>query len=420
MKNEVKVSLFEVVMGIANTVDLISPSLVNHHKQVAYLAYCIAEELNLPKQQRDEIVLAAALHDIGAISLKERIDALHFEVINPNQHALNGHALLSSYPPLGNVADIIKYHHVRWDDKRADEVPLGSHIVHLADRIAVSINNSEHILGQIEDIYQKIHKQKGLMFMPELVDSFADIFQKEYLWLNAASQHIEHELKTKIEAQYPPLDMDDLPEFTRIFSRIIDFRSSFTAKHSGGVAAVSELLAAKLSFDQPEQKMIRVAGFLHDLGKLAIPKEILEKPGKLTRAEFNIIKTHTYYTYQTLSSIRGLETINKWASFHHERPDGNGYPFHLKEAELPLGSRILAVADVYTALTEDRPYRQGMNRDETLKVLTGMGREKALDEMVIEQLIINYEEIAWQRISAQEGENTQYKLFTDKKELNAS
>ena len=92
---------------------------------------------------------------------------------------------------------------------------------------------------------------------------------------------------------------------------------------------------------------LKIAGYLHDLGKLAVPKEILEKPGKLTATEFNIVKTHAYYGYRTLETVRGLEKINNCGTLHHECLDGSGYPFHLNGDNLSIGSRIMAIADIF-------------------------------------------------------------------------
>ena len=135
-----------------------------------------------------------------------------------------------------------------------------------------------------------------------------------------------------------------------------------------------------------------VAGYLHDLGKLAVNNAILEKPGQLDDEEFNSIKSHPFYTYRTLQVIKEFETINTWAALHHERLDGSGYPFHLTAEDIPLGSRIIAMADVFTAITEDRPYRKGMDRDEVLGVMSGMVAGKKLCPNVFQLLADHFEE----------------------------
>jgi HD-GYP domain-containing protein (c-di-GMP phosphodiesterase class II) len=196
-----------------------------------------------------------------------------------------------------------------------------------------------------------------------------------------------------------------------MFSQIIDFRSSFTATHSKGVTVTSTALARLSNFSDTECKMMEVAGYLHDLGKLSVPAEILEKPAGLTIDEFDIIRGHTYFTYKILSNVANLDIINSWASFHHECLDGKGYPFHLKEDGLSLGSRIMAVSDIFTAITEDRPYRKGMNKTESLKVVETMAKNNKIDTDIVSVLKLNYDEINSARIVAQKESSVEYKEF---------
>ncbi len=216
---------------------------------------------------------------------------------------------------------------------------------------------------------------------------------KEYFWLDIVSPSIGLDRVNKAGLSIIILDMKRLLSLTKVFSHIIDFRSRFTAIHSEGVAAVAETLAKFAGFSERECQMMRIAGYLHDLGKLAVPTEILEKPSRLTEDEFNIIRSHTYHTFRVLEPIRGFEIINTWASLHHERMDGSGYPFHYDRYSLPLGSRIMAVADVFTAIIEDRPYRRGMNGREALKVLQGMARNLALDPDIVKLVEYHFDEI---------------------------
>ncbi|MGC8574942.1 MAG: HD-GYP domain-containing protein [Caldisericum sp.] len=157
---------------------------------------------------------------------------------------------------------------------------------------------------------------------------------------------------------------------------------------------------------------MEIAGYLHDLGKLAVPKEILEKPDKLSTEEFNVVKSHTYYTYRILSCIPNFETINRWASFHHERLDGSGYPFRLSAFDLPLGSRIMAVADVFTALTEDRPYRAGMDVDKALKIIENMSQNNILDVYTVQLLKKNIAKVNEARIYSQTEALREYEKFS--------
>ena len=157
------------------------------------------------------------------------------------------------------------------------------------------------------------------------------------------------------------------------------------------MAKTAEKLAELVGFSKNECKMMLVAGYLHDLGKLAIREEVLEKPGKLDKEEFNIIKSHAYYTYRLLQPIKEFEVINTWASFHHEKLNGKGYPFRLDEKSIPLGSRIMAVADIFTAITEDRPYRKGMTAEQTISVLNSMVDDNSICAYITSTLIENFD-----------------------------
>ena len=138
---------------------------------------------------------------------------------------------------------------------------------------------------------------------------------------------------------------------------------------------------------------------------------VLEKPGKLDEQEYNIIRSHTFYTYRTLQNIQDFETINQWAALHHERLDGSGYPFHMTADDLPLGSRIMAVADVFTAITEDRPYRAGMEEPEAKEVLRTMVAEKALCPYVFSLMEDYFDEINGIRKEAQMQSAGEYARF---------
>jgi len=420
MIEETKLMLLDLVMCLSDVVDLVAPAVANHHKQVAYIAFCLGRELGFSMKQRTDLVLAGALHDIGALSLKDKIDVLRFEDNGFFKHADLSYSLLKMFEPLSGIADIVRFHHVSWSDMGKYEskgiiVPMDSHILHLADRVSVLIDKRKEILGQVSVICKKIEKQSGEMFMPEIVDAFMRLSVKENFWFQVASQSISSLLIREIR-QYPnqmeiEMDAEALLGVSRLFSKIIDFRSHYTSTHSSGVAASAEALARLAGFSDQECQMMKVAGYLHDLGKLAVPTEILEKPAKLTKKEINIIRSHTFHTCNTLHSIHDFAMINTWASSHHERLSGDGYPFHIKAKDLSLGSRIMAVADVFTAITEDRPYRKGMPDEKALQVLQDMADNSLLDPGVVSLLRLHFEEINSLRIAAQKASNEDYKQF---------
>lgn len=401
-----EISMYDLLICLTNAGDLISHEVANHHQQVAYLAFRIGEQMNLPLEQQKDLMLAGLLHDVGAFSLDERLSLIENEPQASNHHAFRGARLIEGFPPLFNAAKIIRYHHIPWNHGggklfNGSEVTYLSHILHLADRIAVSIDRDQNVIDQIEDIREKISKQKGTVFMPESVDAFLEISVNEYIWLDTVYKPLLYILPNIVSFDTVELDLDEIIELTKIFANIIDFRNPFTATHSAGVAKTAEKLAEFAGFSENECKMMLIAGYLHDLGKLAVSKNILDKPGKLEAGDRNIIRSHTFYTYRLLQSIKGFETINKWASFHHEKLNGNGYPFHLQSDNIPLGSRIMAVSDIFTAITEDRPYRKGMTLEEAIAILNSMVKDNSICPYVTSILTENLEAIDEIRKDAQ-------------------
>ncbi|MBA4372004.1 MAG: phosphohydrolase [Thermodesulfovibrio sp.] len=386
------VPLSDLVLAIAGTVDLVDEQIAGHHTRVAFIASEIAAALGLSETERAEIVQAGVLHDIGALSLRERLGIMEFEAENVDAHQVVGYRLLSMFGRFRNTAEIVRHHHASFADSVSRQLPLGSHILNLADRVAVLMPQKPNILAEVPGIRDRISAGAGKAFMPAVVEVFMDLADKESFWLDAISLPYQY-LKEKIEISDAALSGEELLEFARLVSKIIDFKSRFTAVHSCGVSSSAEALAGFSGFGAEDLRTMKIAGYLHDIGKLAVPSEIIEKPESLDFAEYGSMRRHTFYTHRVLSRINGFETITEWAALHHERLDGTGYPFHIGGNRLSLGSRIMAVADVFTALTEDRPYRVGMEDRETLKVLDAMVSRKALDGNVVGTLGAHFDEI---------------------------
>ena len=193
-----------------------------------------------------------------------------------------------------------------------------------------------------------------------------------------------------------------LVDLCGLFSQTIDSKSPFTATHSLGVAHTARMLL-KLSrmADADDLTTMFIAGLLHDIGKLAIPHEILEKPSALTPEELSQIQQHAETSLDLLGSIPGFTCVCEWGGRHHERLDGTGYPQGIRAASLSLPMRIIAVADVFTALTEDRPYRAGMPLAEAMGIIESMAELCYLDANVVALLADNVMRVNKARIRAQ-------------------
>jgi HD-GYP domain-containing protein (c-di-GMP phosphodiesterase class II) len=412
--DEVNISLFSMLSSISNLINILDDKATMHQEQVAYISLRIAKEFGMKQNEINELIIATSLHDIGAFSLDERLELLDFEVNGRLNHSEIGAALLGQFQYFEQISKIIKYHHLDWNYGKAnltedDQVPISSHLLHLADRIAVLIDPSKNILGQKGRIIEKIRANSKARFNPELVDQFLSLADKEEFWLSTVTPDlIKRNLIREMGTEDLRLNIDQLLDLSKIFSKIIDYRSKFTLNHSYGVAVTAEEVAKLMGWSNYQGKKIRIAGYLHDLGKLAVATEILEKPGRLSEAEVNIIKVHTFYTYYILDPIDQLSDIKEWAAFHHERLDGKGYPFHHTGKRLSEGSRIMAVVDVFTAVTEDRPYREGMKKGEVIAILSSMAENNALDQNIVDIVVDNYEQINSLRIEAQQRSLREY------------
>jgi HD-GYP domain-containing protein (c-di-GMP phosphodiesterase class II) len=128
---------------------------------------------------------------------------------------------------------------------------------------------------------------------------------------------------------------------------------------------------------------MEIAGLMHDVGKLCVPDEIVEKPAPLTDLEFSVMERHSFETYQILRHIPGMETIAEWAAFHHEALNGHGYPFRHAAERLGREARIVAVADVFQALAQARPYRGPQPAEEIRRILSNFVAAGTLDPDVV-------------------------------------
>jgi len=413
-----QISLLDLVACVCNVIDLVSDVIKDHHNKVAYGAYYLTEAMGIKGEQKRDIIIAAALHDVGGLSLNDRLTAITLEFEDSNCHAEKGYRLLRDFEPFQNISDIVRNHHTPWNNGKAidaleNPIPLGSQIVLMADRIAVMLRPDINVLNQRKSVINTITRQKNSIYRPDLIAAFKKISNKDAFWLDIMSKNFNDSIKGKLKEDDISLSGANLTEALNLLSRIIDYRSFFTASHSKGVSVVARELSKLMDFSEEECFLMEVAGLLHDIGKLAVPSEIIEKQGPLNTNEKNIMHCHTYYTEKVLSHFNGFETIIQWASFHHENLDGSGYPFGIGEADLNLGARIMKVADVFTALMENRPYRPSMGLENSLNTLHTMVNKHELDRSVVDVLCENADHIdhVFQEESRQADLN--YKKFLE-------
>ena len=313
----------------------------------------MADRLGFSIAQKFRVFIAGLIHDIGALSIKEKLDVFEGTGDDVFIHGHRGAFLVSEYEKEPRIAPILYYHHYPWGDGKALDVhpdmPMESQLIYLADSVcALTAGYTDaYILTGLSGIRIYLEDNKGSHFYPEYVEAALELTGIESVWLDLISSDIFKKIDLSDNAIID-FTTDQLVDLSRIFSYLIDFQSKFTATHSSGVAKSAEKLAELMHFSPDECKKVLAAGYLHDIGKLTIDTAILEKQGKLEPTEFEYIKSHVYYTYRLLSGISGLGDIMTWAAYHHEKLNGQGYPFHISGDSISLCSRK-AVADISRA-----------------------------------------------------------------------
>jgi putative two-component system response regulator len=212
----------------------------------------------------------------------------------------------------------------------------------------------------------------------------SDSLNRQYIELKESKEEIERLyglLKTDYEQE-----ADNVRNLVITLANVIEAKDKYTDGHTRRVAGISRFLGEKMGLDESRLRHIEVAGLIHDIGKVGVPEEILNKPGRLTSEEFEEIKRHTLIGENICRPLNSLKMCLDPIRHHHEKLDGSGYPDGLSGEELSVESRIIAVADIYDALTSDRPYRTKMPLDEVKAIMLADAGKGKLDISIVNKL----------------------------------
>lgn len=246
-----------------------------------------------------------------------------------------------------------------------EEIPLSGRIMGLAQTVEVFFCTSG-----VAGVYEMILRRRGTWFDPELVDAMWSFRNDAAFWGRLGADDVQDQVM-KLEPDDRSLLLDDtrLDRVAQAFAYIIDAKSPWTYNHSTGVAEIAHGIGTLLGLPSRTLRDLKRAALLHDVGKLGVSSLILDKPGKLTDDEYGQMRRHSGYTQEILGRVEALHHVSELACSHHERLDGKGYHRGLTAEELSTAARVLPVADIYQALSADRPYRAGMSPDRALGVM---------------------------------------------------
>lgn len=357
-----------------------------HSLQVAYLTLKICKNLDIDEDTKNSLVIAAYFHDFSAEKTNMCDSLDKYEKGNAvKEHCILGYLLFKFLLPKSDICKFILYHHNTYDvDYIINNIenPLESNIIKLADDI--SIYNIFNEQASVNDVIDFLN-ERSYMYNPNYLNRFLDTNAKMAIENVLNESYKENFWKEVDLLNYKVITIEDI---ILCLAFIIDCKCDITNFHSLSVSNTSCMLGKYFNLSENEYYNLKIGSLLHDIGKIAIPNEILKKEGPLTKAEFEIMKQHVVYTYEILSNLKHKHILNI-ASNHHEKLNGKGYPRGL--SDLTLSEKIVAVADIFVALIQKRSYKDGFSKDKVIEILSNCANKGEIDGEVVKKVIENYD-----------------------------
>ena len=316
------------------------------------------------------------------------------------EHCILGYLLFKFLLPKSDICKFILYHHNTYDvDYIINDIenPLESNIIKLADDI--SIYNIFNRQASVNDVIDFLN-ERSYMYNPNYLNRFLDTNAKMAIENVLNESYKENFWKEVDLLNYKVITIEDI---ILCLAFIIDCKCDITNFHSLSVSNTSCMLGKYFNLSENEYYNLKIGSLLHDIGKIAIPNEILKKEVPLKKAEFEIMKQHVVYTYEILSNLKHEHILNI-ASNHHEKLNGKGYPRGL--SDLTLSEKIVAVADIFVALIQKRSYKDGFSKDKVIEILSNCANKGEIDGEVVKKVIENYDYL-------EKMNNQLYSLYND-------
>ena len=384
----------EIVKVLAYVIDLEENQKLYHSLRVAVLSETMAQRL-IPESAAG-LFTAGLLHDIGTFDLPNRL--LHMEehmedtrVSGIRVHPQKGAGIVAALPGFIPQAEMILDHH-EWVNglgyprgKSAVDLSPGSQILKITDKFAFMADTNPGIT--VPELQTGLKKRVGREFSREFYECLMDELAAGDLWDTVLDERrldlaVNEHLKTIPSIREADAGMK--VDLLQLLGRLLDAKHAYTEGHSRRVAYFSVLIALALGLSEEQVRRIEVAGYLHDIGKLAIPNSILDKDGPLTDEEYEIIKTHAGLSQEIVRNVAVLRPLQEVVGADQEHWDGKGYPQGLKGDQIPLEARIIFIADAFDAMTSHRSYHRAISSDEAVAELRKCAG-KDFDPAIVEE-----------------------------------
>jgi len=389
-----KIAMDMLCRVFSNALDIIEEEQIGatdfHSMRVAALCAAMGRQLGFDDDTLSALCICALFHDNALTEYNlYKNKSIQYER-NMILHCEKGQSNVSWLPFKKNISGFVLYHHECENGngpfkKQGGEFPLEAALIAAADSIDVAYQLQHIPAVGLEDLRGKISANAGAYSTKAATGILLDVLDAGML-----EKLRDENISSTMDKSLPKWEVDlNDPSVIKIagfISRIIDFKSQFTRKHTSQIANRAWIMAGYYGYSKEDKAALFLASSLHDIGKIAVPVEVLEKNGPLNDDEFQIIKNHARFTHDWLCNIPDFEIINNWASNHHEKLNGLGYTFGKPGEELDFNSRLIACIDIYQAVREERPYHSARSHEETMPVLYSMAAKNLIDEKIVKDI----------------------------------
>lgn len=375
---------------IRRSCSLVDARLMDHGFRVAYI---VSEMLKRHHWQDSgklrDICFLALLHDVGAYKTDEISKMLQFETDHVLDHSAYGYLFVKYFSPLHKLAEAVLFHHITWNDLKkecsiSEDIRMLAQIICVADRIDIAME-IEHLSWA--EVIIILKKNSGSRFSPVVTQLAIDCDFTTPPAKSCEAGSCFLNLLSEV-----PFTQEEISGYLQMLIFTIDFRSRHTVTHTITTTTISGQLAKLMGLDDLACHQIVCGAQLHDLGKIGVPEEILEYPGKLSPQAMNIMRTHVDITERIFGDVIE-ETIKRLALRHHEKLDGSGYPKGLRAEDLTAGERIVAIADIVSALAGTRSYKDAFPRERICSIILQMKKDGLIDPDIVDVMVQNYDTI---------------------------
>ena len=377
-KKQIQFNLNNFLLSTSTALDLVEKHkykiVENHSKRVAFLSLKLGEKIQLAPQEMADLCSYCLVHNIALTHAQE----------DSKEYYELAQEYTKDFPFLCGYANILKYHNEFLDGSgifgiKGKDIPLLSQILCFSHTLDRKFNLSGKEIENRKEIISFLEEKEDILFSKEIVDVFLDIASTVDFWLDLQNENdiLYYIFATLYDFTITP-SFEEVLKITTPFEKLINDDASFLN--------ICEKMTSFYEFEHKDKQTFLIAASLHNIGKLAIPNEIINKNESLNENEYEVIKSYPYYTKKVLSNLMGFNDITNWACRVQETIDGSGYPFKLSGKDLSLKDRLMAILNIYHSLTNKKPYREAFSHEEAVSIMLEKANAGELDRAIVKDI----------------------------------